>query len=331
MLLTNKLRCVLVFLSLIVLAGCSEPETEVAVSEGQQALTPVLLQTDWYAQPEHAGFYHAKEAGFYEEAGLDVTIRPGANMPNIPQMVATRRIQFAVGTSDNLMMAVSRGIPLVAVFPYFQHDPQCVMTHKSAGITDLKQLDGKTVMISPGTGYVQYMQITLGIRLQIVPLDYSLTRFLANPEFIQQCFLTNEPFYATQAGVDAHMIPLSASGFDPYRIVYANGDYVRENPDVVAGFVEATRRGWEAYAAGDGKLAHDAIAALNAQHSEASMAWSKNAMNEYSLIQGYADRGEYLGRFERARVTRLLEQLDELDMLDGEVDIDNTFPFGFDD
>ncbi len=330
-LLTNALRFTLAVLCLLLMAGCSEPEPAIEPKAGEPALTPVLLQTDWYAQPEHAGFYHAKEAGFYEEAGLDVTIRPGANMTNIPQMVATQRIQFAVGTSDNLMMAVSRGIPLVAVFPYFQHDPQCVMTHKSAGITELEQLDGRTVMISPGTGYVQYLQITLGIRLQIVPLDYSLTRFLADPEFIQQCFLTNEPFYATQAGVDAHMIPLSASGFDPYRIVYANGDYVQENPEVVAGFIEATRRGWEAYAEGDGKLAHDAIAALNSQHSEASMAWSKNAMSEYSLIHGYEDRGEYLGRFERARVARLLEQLDQLDMLDGEVDIEQTFPFGVDD
>lgn len=320
----------LILMSLIV-SGCSEPEQTAATADGTgETLTPVLLQTDWYAQPEHAGFYHALEAGFYEEAGLDVTIRPGANMTNIPQMVATNRVQFAVGTSDNLMMAVSRGIPLVAVFPYFQHDPQCVMTHRSAGITELEQLDGRTVMISPGTGYVQYMQKTLGIRLQIVPLDYSLTRFLADPEFIQQCFLTNEPYYAQKNGVDAHIIPLSTSGYDPYRIIYANGNYVKENPEIVEKFVEATRRGWEAYAESDGRLAHAAIAELNNQHTDESMAWSKNAMAEYRLIEGYEERGEFLGRFHRERVTRLVNQLAQLDLLDGELNIEKTFPLGLD-
>lgn len=315
----------------IVLSGCGESEAPSVADDTGVELTPIVLQTDWYPQPEHAGFYHAFEAGYYEEVGLNVEIRPGANISNVPQMVATGRIQFALGTSDNVTMAVSRGIPLAAVFPYFQHDPQCIMTHKSSGITELEQLDGRTVMITPGGGYVQYMQKTLDIKMQIVPLNYSLTRFLADPEFAQQCFLTNEPFYTTQNGVDTQIIPLSTSGFDPYRVIYANADYVRDNPEIVDKFIEASRRGWEAYANGDGALAHAAIAKLNSQHSDESMAWSKQAMAEYNLIDGYEDRGEFLGRFNRERAQKLIDQLSELDMLASPVDVDAVFPLGFTD
>lgn len=320
--------------AILLIVGCGDTQeaSEPTVAEdAEPGLTQVILQTDWYPQPEHAGFYHALEAGYYEKAGLDVEIRPGANITNVPQMVATGRIQFALGTSDNVTLAVSRGIPLVALFPYFQHDPQCIMTHKSSGITELQQLDGRTVMISPGGGYVQYMQKTLGIKMQIVPLNYSLTRFLADPEFAQQCFLTNEPFYTTQNGVDTQIIPLSTSGFDPYRVVYANGDYVAENPKIVAAFIEASKRGWDDYSKGDGSLAHGVIARLNSQHSDASMAWSKDAMAEFRLIHGYEDKGEFLGRFNRDRAQRLVDQLAELDMLDGEVNIDEVFPLGFTD
>jgi len=325
----SRIKLVSLLIAALFISACSESEPPVEIESDGPPLIPVILQTDWYAQPEHAGFYQAQELGFYEEAGFDVTIRPGANMTNVPQMVATKRVQFAVGTSDNLLMAVSRGIPLAAVFPYFQHDPQCVMVHKESGITDLKQLDGKTVMIGPGTGYVQYMQKTLGIRLQIVPLDYSLTRFLANKAFIQQCFLTNEPFYAQKNGVNAHTIPLSTSGFDPYRLIYTNGDYAKDNPELVEKFVEATRRGWEDYANGDGAAAHAAIAALNSQHTDESMNWSKNAMTQHKLIAGDEEKGEFLGRFDRQRIERMISQLGELDMLDGTIDVDKAFPLGF--
>ena len=108
-------------------------------------------------------------------------------------------------------------------------------------------LDGRRVMINPGAGYVQFLQKSLGIRLQIVPLDYSLTRFLSDPDFIQQCFITNEPFYVTKEGIEPMVIPLSQSGFDPYRQVYAEASYVQENPDIVAAFMRASIRGWQAY------------------------------------------------------------------------------------
>lgn len=313
------------------LTGCGgQDNTEDNTTQGP-ALHKIILQTDWYAQPEHAGFYYAVEAGYYSDLGLDVEIRPGANMTGVPQLVATKRIQFALGTSDNMLMAASRGIPLVGVFPYFQHDPQCVMAHKSSGITELSQLDGRTVMISPGAGYVQYLQKTLGIRLQIVPLDYSLTRFLADPEFIQQCFLTNEPYYVEQQGIEASVIPMSTSGFDPYRLVYSNAEYVAQNPDIVKRFVEASKKGWQSYIETDGDIAHQKISALNPQHTDASMTWTKNAMEQYRLIAGYEEKGQRFGLFERARIEEQISQLTELKMLDGTLNLDQTFPLGLTD
>ena len=325
----QRLAACLIFI--IVLISCSDSPGPMATSEvPNDAMNRpnVVLQTDWYAQPEHAGFYHALHAGFYEEEGLEVEVRPGANMSNIPQLVATGRVQFALGTSDNTLMAISRGIPLVSVFPYFQHDPQCIMSHKSLGLQSLMDLDGRRVMINPGAGYVQFLQKSLGIRLQIVPLDYSLTRFLSDPDFIQQCFITNEPFYVTKEGIEPMVIPLSQSGFDPYRQVYAEASYVQENPDIVAAFMRASIRGWQAYVDGDGNLAHAAIAELNPQHTEESMSWSKAAMQEYQLTHGDPSSGEVFGKFDRERIMTLIRQLTELELLDGDVDVEKAFPLG---
>jgi NitT/TauT family transport system substrate-binding protein len=63
----NDLRAVCVGLSMLtsalVFSGCGKKEKEITES----GLIPITLQTDWYAQPEHGGFYQAVDEGYYEE------------------------------------------------------------------------------------------------------------------------------------------------------------------------------------------------------------------------------------------------------------------------
>ena len=217
-------------ISLFLMFSCSPESSDVA--NGNEK-TRVTLQTDWYPQPEHAGFYTAELDLLFQANDLEVSIRPGANIKNIPQMVATGRIEFGIGTSDNVFTAISRGAPLIALFPYFQRDPQCIMVHESSDVFSLEDLDGRVLMINPGVAYVQYLGKKLGVKPQLVPLDYSLARFIADPEFAQQCFLTSEPYYLREQGIDVRLLPLANSGFNPYRIAYTNRDFYENNREVV--------------------------------------------------------------------------------------------------
>ena len=62
-------------LLLAVLAGgCARQQAAVSPATG---LRKVVLQSDWFPQAEHGGFYQALAKGFYREAGLDVEILPG--------------------------------------------------------------------------------------------------------------------------------------------------------------------------------------------------------------------------------------------------------------
>jgi NitT/TauT family transport system substrate-binding protein len=310
--------------SLLLLTACSDSQ---APAESTAALTPVILQTDWYAQPEHGGFYQALAKGYYAEAGLSVEIRPGANLNAIPQLVATRRVNFSVGALERMFMERSIGIPLVSLFPYFQHDPQCVLFHEESGIKSLADLHGRNVMFQAGLPYIEFMQKKLGLDLHLLPMDWSLARFMQDPQFVQQCFLTSEPLVLKRQGIAASVIPLSASGFDPYRHVYTTEAETAEHPEQVRAFIRASLRGWQDFMTGDPTPAFELIIASNPQQTTELMNEILAEMKRYSLTDGDVSNGETLGQYNKARIRKVLAQLQELELLRAPVTMEQAVAF----
>lgn len=87
------------------------------------ALDPVVLQLKWKHQFQFAGYYVAQQQGFYEAAGLDISIveAPDDGSPPV-QRVLQGQADFGVATSDLLLLR-SAGQPVVALAAIFQHSP----------------------------------------------------------------------------------------------------------------------------------------------------------------------------------------------------------------
>jgi hypothetical protein len=94
-------------------AGCARKEA--AIAPAATSLRKVVLQSDWFPQAEHGGFYQALAKGFYREAGLDVEILPGGPGATIKLSVAKGTADFGMYRSDDVIVAASRGLPLVIV------------------------------------------------------------------------------------------------------------------------------------------------------------------------------------------------------------------------
>lgn len=320
-------RCLCLGLA-IGLAACGE-STAPAEDNAPVKLT---LKADWYAEPEHGGFYLAKLKGYYRDEGIDLEIKANNNISNIYQQVATGEVDFGLGTSDTLLTLVARNIPLVGVMPYFQRDPQGVMIHPGSGIHSLADLDGRKVMISPTLNYVEFLQRSLGIHFQLVPLTGSLANFLSDDSLVQQAFLTSEPYFVMQAGVEPELLPFWDTGFEPYRIAYTRKSLAREHPEVVRGFIRASLRGWADYTGGEQRdanreAAFTEIARRNPQQDEAFMHWTYGQMERYQLVHGRADHGEQLGQIDRARLRREIGQLSDLGLLERNVQVDESMTF----
>jgi len=254
-----------------------------------------------------------------------VEIRQGNPSTHPQQVVATGQADFAVGRSDDVSTYVARGVPVVFVGAYMQRDPQAIVFHEESGIKTFRDLDGRNIMAVPGSAFITLMEKTFHISVAVTPSDYGMSRFLADKKFIQQCFITNEPYYLRQQGAKIGVLPLWEIGYSPYRVWYAQRSFVNAHPDIVKAFCAATLRGWRDYADGDHTAADARIGELNTKMTPDFVKFSADAMKQYQLITGDPKAGQALGQIDPARIARELQQLVDIGQLDHPLKIDDVF------
>lgn len=302
------------FVLLLFSAGCgSDPEDRTAAKSTD--LVPVVLQTDWFPQAEHGGFYQALVRGFYQEEGLAVEILPGGPGAMIKHKVSQGTAQFGMNRSDDIVVAVDRDLPLVIAFAVMQRDPQVLMMHPDHAVADFPDLDGRTLVASPGLNWIAFLQKRYGIRLNVQPHTYGLTHFLNDPTLIQQGFVTNEPYYLRQHGLDPVVMMLSDSGFEPYHVIFTNRRYAAEHPATVAAFARASIRGWRDFLEGDPTAAFAAITELNPRMTTDFLHYSRDILIARNLVTGNGSGMAGIGRLDPDRIRREIEQLRELGMV----------------
>jgi NitT/TauT family transport system substrate-binding protein len=299
----------------LTIAGCRghQPSAE-------NGLTPVSLQLDWYPQPEHGGFYAAQMLGYYKAEGLDVTIFPLPQYGSVAQLVAAGKADFGLGASDQILEWNSNGLPLVAVSATMQHDPQAIMVHKNSPIQGFKDLDGRTISAQTGATWLKYVTLRYNLHnIHQIPSTLSIANFLADPDYVQQIFITSEPFFAKQAGVEVRTFPISSSGYDPYRIQFTSRDFAAQHPDVVAKFVRASIRGWNAYLS-DPAATNALLLKLNPALNPAQEAYTAQALRDGGFVSGGDPSGAQTGHMTDARWQANYEQLKSLGILQGPLD-----------
>ncbi|MBB3111628.1 NitT/TauT family transport system substrate-binding protein [Paenibacillus phyllosphaerae] len=219
-----------------------------ASSSEPKELTKVTQVTNWFAEPEHGGQYAALAKGFYEEAGLDMTIQSGGPGVSSTQIVAGGKAEFGMGQADEILLARKNGIPLVAIAATFQKNPQGIMFHKGR-FKDISELNGNKVYVGSGVVYWEYLKKAYKLD-GVTELKYtgSLANFVADPDAATQIYVTSEPFSMQQEGVEVEYFLNYDLGYKQYgNILYTTEDYMKEHPDVVKAYVQASIKGWDYY------------------------------------------------------------------------------------
>jgi len=212
----------------------------------------VLVRLKWLHQSQFAGYYVAKEKGFYKENRLDVVIEPGGvDFPAI-QMVAGGGEDFGVTGADQILLAREKGVPVVALAVIYRKSPMVFFSLKDTAITTPQQFLGKRVGVKLGGNeeltYRAMMRMA-GVdttTVKEVPVKYDITPLLTRQVDVWPGYAINEPLVAKEKGHDVNIIWPSDYGVNLYAdTLFTSEATLRERPDIVDRFVSATLRGWE--------------------------------------------------------------------------------------
>jgi NitT/TauT family transport system substrate-binding protein len=309
------MRLFLLALGVLLSAGCG-PSGSKSAAGGAPAAAPTLrFIHDWVPEPEHGGYYAAARQGIWQELGVNVEVLVGGPNAEIEKRVALDPFGLGIVRGDSVFVAVDRGLPIIAVNSYFQHDPQGIMVRADGPVKSFADLEDRDVAMQVGNTWFTYLQKKYGlVKTRVRPVTGSVANFITDPDWITQAYPTSEPYYALKAGVKPRMLQISESGFDPYRVIVANKRLVEKHPELVAKFSLGAYRGWQEYFRDPAPI-HEYLRTISPTMEPDGMRFSYAKMRELKLVEGESARGEAMGQVDLERWAELQRILVELGVI----------------
>jgi ABC-type nitrate/sulfonate/bicarbonate transport system substrate-binding protein len=216
-----------------------------------KAAEAVTLRLKWLNQAQFAGYYVAKDKGYYSAAGLEVSIQPGGSDFPAIQMVAGGSEQFGVTGADQILIARSKGVPVVAIAVIYRENPFVLFALKKSGITKPAQFSGHNIGLKiGGSEELIYRSVLKSAKidkasLHEVPVKFDLSPLLTGQVDIWPGYVINEVIAAEEKGFDVSVIKPSDYGVRMYAdTLFTTERMLKEQPELVKKFVAATIHGW---------------------------------------------------------------------------------------
>ena len=317
-------------LTAVLMAGVMLFAGAAAVCADETEARPVTVLLDWTPNTNHTGLYVAKELGYYEETGLDVTIEiPYENTST--QLVATGKGDIGISNTEDTLTAVSLDdpMPITTIAAIIQHNTSGFVSLKEAGISSPADWGGKTYGGYGGTleeKVVRTIAEDNGVdpdTINFVTLGNSdtLTSLQTGIDFIW-VFEGAELINLQNQGVEYNYLPVRdyGSAFDYYTpTIIVNTDLADQDPQLVKDFLAATAKGYE-YAIENPEEAADVLLAAVPELDETIVKEGQKYMAER-----YAQDAPQWGWMEESTWQKYADFMDENGMLQNEIDVNTAF------
>ncbi|PRD41651.1 nitrate ABC transporter substrate-binding protein [Phyllobacterium phragmitis] len=224
------------------------------------AADKLTLQLKWVTQGQFAGYYVAKDKGFYEEEGLDVEIKPGGPDVAPPQVIAGGGADVIVDWMPSALATREKGVPLVNIAQPFKRSGMMLTCRKETGITKPEDFKGKTLGVWFGGNEYPFLSWMnhLGIKTDGGPEGVTVLKqgFNVDPLIQKQadCISTmtyNEYWQVIDAGIPEDQLVVFKYE-DQGVATLEDGLYVLDKSlddpamvDKLARFVKASMKGWD--------------------------------------------------------------------------------------
>ena len=231
------------------LAACGEKSEDVTGSTP----TPFTLTLDFYPNPDHAGIYMAEKLGYFDDAGLDVSIQTPSDPAAPTKLVAAGQSDLAISYEPEVLLAHEKGLEVIAIGALVDSPLTSMIWLGKSGIGGIAGLRGKTIA-------------TAGIPYQDAYLKTILARANLSPEDVQTVnvgfgllpaivggkadamlggFRNVEGIDLQLRGKDPVVTPVNELGVPTYDelVLLADREQLEEGPEPYRLFLAALARG----------------------------------------------------------------------------------------
>ncbi|WP_172820649.1 ABC transporter substrate-binding protein [Cognaticolwellia beringensis] len=283
------------------------------------------IQLNWFHQFQYAGYYAAKEQGFYKEHGLDVELREFNGPGVITDYVIDGRADYGISDSS-LIVDKNQGKPVVIVAQIFQHSPTTIATLRSSGIASPFDLIGKRIMVD------YKFKNSASITAMLLQAEQDISAFIwqersgklsaltADETDAILIYSTNEPFEMAEKNIDILTISPRDYGIDFYGDnLFTSESEVKNNPQRVQAIRQATIKGWQ-YA-----LSHktEIIKLIEEKYNSQGKTHSHLAFEADEISKIILAKFIPLGSIARTRMEKISEIYHQLEMIDSPFIPDN--------
>ena len=232
------------------LTGCSTKTS----AKNEVSLQKITVVLDWFPNTNHSGLYAAKDQGYYAEEGLDVNIIQPSEGGN-PQLIAADKGDFAISYQEEVTIARSQDIPVVAIAAVIQHNTSGFASPVNKNIKTPKDFEGKTYggWGSPAeTAVLKVLMSKYGADFNKVKIvNVGSADFFASMEKGIDFSWIFEGWTGIEAktkGMDLNFIKLKDEDkvLDYYTpVIIASETKISQDPELVKKFMKATSKGYD--------------------------------------------------------------------------------------
>ena len=211
----------------------------------------ITLQLNWLNQFQFAGYYMAKEKGFYKDVNLDVQIKESNFNTDVIKEIESKNADFAVGRSSLIIEKIN-GKDIVALCAIYQESPLILLVKKDSNITSVKDLRNKKIMITPDARYSAPVLAMLSANeltindFRIQKHSFDINDLINRKTDAMASYISNEPIILKEKDIEYRVFNPKDFGFDFYSdILFSSSEYIKNNPKLTKEFYEASLKGWK--------------------------------------------------------------------------------------
>ena len=230
-------------------------------------LEPVIVQLPWKDQFEFAGFYAAKEKGFYKDLGLDVTFKEFDPNQNVIDEVLIGNADYGI-VHTSLISRYLQGEPLVFLANFFKYSPLIIVTQPTYTLpSDLK---GKKVKGADSGESLLAMFKKFNIDksdFENITSNFNINDFVNKKIDAMSVYITNEIYELQKSGIKYNILNPTVYGVPSYDInLFTTQKELAAHPKRVSDFTKASIRGWQYALSHKEELIQIILKKYNTQH-----------------------------------------------------------------